>query len=521
MSVSRERTQSLWMNIDVAPQTRRLDGPDNADTVVVGSGIAGLSVAYELARRGREVVVLDRGPIGQGMTSRTTAHLSSICDDSFDTLLNRRGLATAKLFYESHSAAIDRIEAVQREEAISCDFRRVDGILFPALGQDPSELDPELDAGRRLGLAMEEGTGLPFMGHEDIRCLRYRNQATFHPLRYLRGLVAAIVARGGRLYRDTVVEAVEEDQEGVAVRTFSGATVRAASAVVATNSPINDRVAIHTKQAPYRTYVMALELPRRALPDALYWDTEDPYHYVRLQPGESDKDYLIVGGADHKTGEADDGEARLAQLESWIRRLVPVLGKATHRWSGQVMETIDYSGFIGRNPGNRRVFVATGDSGQGMTHGALAGLLIADLITEGRSVWEELYDPSRKPVSSLGEFVSENVTAVKNFAEYLAPGELDTLEALMPGHGAIVRQGLSKIAAYRDEEDVLHQCSARCTHVGCHVHWNSLERCWDCPCHGSHFAIDGTALNGPAVSPLAPAGSESASPPQVHVATEG
>ena len=287
--------------------------------------------------------------------------------------------------------------------------------------------------------------------------------------------------------------------------------MQARSAVVATSSPINDLVAIHTEQAPYRTYAMAFTIPRGAMADALYWDTLDPYHYVRLQPGPGTTDYLIVGGADHKTGEADDGQVRFEGLESWIRGLVPAIGGETHRWSGQVMEPIDYSGFIGLNPGNRHVYVATGDSGQCMTHGAVAGLLIADLITSGRSTWQQLYDPSRKTISAIKNFLTENVTALKNLAEYVTPGERPSVEELKAGEGAIIREGLTKVAAYRDEDGRLYRRSAYCTHVGCFVHWNSLERCWDCPCHGSHFAVDGTVLNAPAVSPLKAVAGESTS----------
>jgi Rieske Fe-S protein len=287
------------------------------------------------------------------------------------------------------------------------------------------------------------------------------------------------------------------------VTTTAGCTVDAGAAVVATNSPINDRTAIHTKQAPYRTYAMAFDLAKGALPDALYWDTLDDYHYVRLQAKSDGTDTLIVGGGDHKSGEKDDARFRFEALEAWIRALVPRLGKETHRWSGQVMQTVDYMSFTGRNPGNDRIFVHTGDSGQGITHGVVASLIISDLVTGGTARWAEIYDPGRVTLKAIGRYVSENVTVFKNFAEYVAPGELNSIDDLKPGCGAIVRDGMSKIAAYREESGRLHLKSAACTHLGCHVHWNSLERCWDCPCHGSHFAVDGTALNGPAIAPLA------------------
>jgi glycine/D-amino acid oxidase-like deaminating enzyme/nitrite reductase/ring-hydroxylating ferredoxin subunit len=503
MNASRERTRSIWMDTEVFPKASRLQDNITADVVVIGSGIAGLSTAYELAAQGRKVVVLDRGPIGAGITARTTAHLTSLCDESFATLIDVQGLEAARQFYASQAASIDRIEQILQTESIDCGFRRLDGYLFPALGTDPSTLDKNLEADRKVGIEVADCNGLPFEGLQATRCLRYANQATFHPLRYLRGLAAAIARRGGQLYADTCMEEVTEADGRVIVKTREAKRIEAGAAVIATNSPVNDRTALHTKQAPYRTYAMAFELAPEALPDALYWDTLDDYHYVRLHPLSETLNALIVGGADHKSGEADDAGARFEALEAWMRNLLPRLGRETHRWSGQVMQTIDCMSFTGRNPGNENVYVHTGDSGQGMTHGVVAGLVISRLITTGKAPWANTYDPSRKTLKAIGTYVGENLTAVKNFAEYAAPGELNSLDDLEPGCGAVVRDGLTKIAAYRDETGKLFLKSAACTHLGCHVHWNSLERCWDCPCHGSHFAVDGTALNGPAISALA------------------
>ena len=503
MNAKSEHTRSIWMDVDVFPQAKQLAGDATADTVIVGAGIAGLSTAYELAMQGQKVVVLDRGPIGGGITARTTAHLSSICDDSFASLIKLRGLDVAKQFYASQTASIDRIEQIQDKEAIDCDFRRLDGFLFPAIDCDPSELDSILEGDRKVGVEVQDGTGLLFEGLQSTRCLRYANQGTFHPLSYLRGVASAIHRRGGELYANTCMQSVEETGAGVVVTTNDGRKITADAAVIATNSPVNDRTAIHTKQAPYRTYAMAFTLPQRALPDALYWDTLDPYHYVRLHPLSETTAALIVGGEDHKSGEADDADSRFQALENWMRTLVPSLGKETHRWSGQVMETLDFMSFTGINPGNKHIYVHTGDSGQGITHGVAGSMILSQLITTGRSAWAGAYDPSRKTLKTAGKFLSENITVVKNFAEYVAPGELKSLDELKPGCGAIVRDGLTKIAAYRAESGKLYLKSAACTHLGCHVHWNSLEICWDCPCHGSHFAVDGTALNGPAITPLA------------------
>ena len=504
MNVSQEQTRSPWMEVEVCPAARHLAGDMEADVLVIGSGIAGLSCAYELLRRGRHVTVVDRGAIGSGMTARTTAHLSAISDDGYAEFIRRRGEEMARLFHESHATAIARIAQIVEAHGIDCRFRRLDGILYAADAQGEDKIRQEFDAAQRLGITALQENGLPFDGLREVAALRYPGQATFHPAHYLKGLAAALAGEGVRFFAETAVATVEDDEGGITVKTLDGHTLRARMAVVATNSPINDFVAVHTKQAPYRTYAIALEIEGGILPDALYWDTLDPYHYVRLGRGEG-SDVLIVGGEDHKSGEADDGAERFELLEDWARAHVPEAGRVTHRWSGQVLEPVDYAGFIGLNPGNRNVYVATGDSGQGMTHGVIAGLLIAELASAGAHRWRPLYEPSRKITRGLSEYVSENLTAAKNFAEYLARGEVSSTREVKRGEGAILRDGMHLLAAARDADGTLHQRSAACTHAGCVVHWNATERCWDCPCHGSQFAADGTVLNGPAVKPLPPA----------------
>jgi len=497
-----EHSRSVWMNVEVAPDARPLAADASADVAIVGSGIAGLSIAYELLQRGLSVIVLDRGKIAGGMTSRTTAHLAPICDDSLASLISMRELDEARGFQASQSAAVDRIEQIVKDHQIDCEFRRLEGILFLDQDNEDSVLDDEVEAAGKLGVKVLRQTGLPLQTLEHTPCLRYPRQATFHPLRYLDGLCKAISEQGGVLHAHSAVDEIAEDEDGVHLTVAGGHTVSASHVVVATNSPVHARFAYHTKQAPYRTYAMAFEIERGQLADALYWDTADPYHYVRLTGGSDGKDLLIVGGEDHKTGEADDAPRRFAALESWIRTLVPKLGPETHRWSGQVMDTLDYGAYIGLDPDSKRIYVATGDSGQGITQGVVASLVIPALITADGSEYAAVYLPARTPMRAASTFLSENASAVMTMAEYAMPGDMACVDELGPGEGGILRDGLNKIAAYRDENGSVQLRSAACTHLGCHLKWNSFERCWDCPCHGSQFAPDGSVLNAPAISPL-------------------
>jgi Rieske Fe-S protein len=248
----------------------------------------------------------------------------------------------------------------------------------------------------------------------------------------------------------------------------------------------------------------------------LYWDTPDPYHYIRLQevdarldPARLD-DILIVGGEDHKTGQEDDADERFKCLEDWTRERFPMVKSIDFRWSGQVMEPVDYMGFIGRNPGvDEHIYIATGDSGNGITHGTIAGMLLSDLILGKENPWEKLYDPSRKTLRAAGEFLKENLNVAAQYADWARQSEVGSYDEIEPGSGAVVRRGTSKVAVFKDEQGTIHERSAVCTHLYCIVNWNTAERTWDCPCHGSRFDPYGNVVNGPAISPLEAVKSES------------
>jgi nitrite reductase/ring-hydroxylating ferredoxin subunit len=253
------------------------------------------------------------------------------------------------------------------------------------------------------------------------------------------------------------------------------------------------------------TYVIGARVPRGAVPKVLAWDTGDPYHYIRIHEMEHD-DLLIIGGEDHKSGQASDSPSRYRRLEAWARKRFPMMWELEFNWGGQVMEPADYLGFIGHNPMDHdNIFVATGDSGMGLTHGTIAGMLLRDLILGRANPWEKLYSPSRVPVKAAGEFAREDLNMAAQYADWLTGGDVDSVDEIRPGSGALVRQGLDKLAAYRDEKGALHVCQARCPHLGCVVHWNRAETTWDCPCHGSRFDRYGKVINGPANRDLAPA----------------
>ena len=506
MSPTLEQTKSVWMQAGEFSSPVTLGKDIASDVCIIGAGIAGMTTAYLLLREGKTVVILDDGAIGGGQTQRTTAHLSNAIDDRYFKIEDWHGIAGSRLAAESHTAAIDRIESILNDEKIACDFERLDGYLLGTPGESAELLEKELLAARRAGLSQVELLpNCPLLAFNTVPCLHFPQQGQFHPIKYLAGLKKAIQRLGGLIFTQTRVEKIEGGPPAF-VRTYLGTTVTSSSVVVATNSPFNDLVTIHTKQAAYISYVLGFEVPKGSVAKALYWDTEDPYHYVRLQSlpeTESSGELLIVGGEDHKTGQANDADVRYRRIEEWARNRFPACGRILYHWSGQVLETIDGLAFIGRNPlDSQNVYIATGDSGQGMTHGTIAGMLLTDLIVGRQNPWGTLYDPSRKTLRAAGRYAQENLNVAAQYTAWVTGGDVASAQAIAPGTGAIVRAGLSKVAAYRDEHGVLHQCSAVCPHLGCIVEWNRNESTWDCPCHGSRFDKQGHLLCGPANSDL-------------------
>jgi glycine/D-amino acid oxidase-like deaminating enzyme/nitrite reductase/ring-hydroxylating ferredoxin subunit len=484
-----------------SPAANPLTAHVTTDACVVGAGIAGLTTAYLLAREGRKVVVLDDGPVGGGETGRTTAHLVCALDDRYFELERLHGFEGARMAYQSHAAATDKVEQIVRETGADCAFHRVDGYLFVPPGEAGDVLEREYDAARRAGLELNWADRAPIRDFDTGRALRFPNQAQFHPLNYLLAVAGTIRAAGGMIFTGAHAQKIVGGKDAH-VTTAGGSTVRCGAVVVATNTPVNDLVAIHTKQGPYRTYVIGARVPKGAVPRVLLWDTPDPYHYVRIEEL-PDHDVLIVGGEDHKTGQADDQEERFARLFDWARVRWPMIQSVDYRWSGQVMEPVDSLAFIGRNPlDHHNVYIATGDSGNGMTHGTIAGMLISDLIAGRENPWSTLYDPSRKSLRAAGTFAHENANVAAQYADWLAKGDVRSVEEIPPDSGAVVRRGIHLVACYRDAGGQVHECSAMCTHLAGVVHWNKLEKTWDCPCHGSRFSPTGEVINGPALSPL-------------------
>ncbi len=497
------KQHSLWAETAL-PHFPALEEDIEVDVVVVGAGLTGITAAYLLRQSGVRVALIERGRVASGDTSRTTAHLTYVTDQRLSDLVNGLGRGAARAFWEAGAAAIDQIWKIVEDNQIDCDFRWVPGYLHApprashSNGVEKLQADAEL--ARDFGFDAQFMPEVPLFGRPGVR---FAQQAKFHPLKYLARLLRAIPGDGSFVFENTSCERVDEDPLVVHANNHR---IRCEYVFIATHNPIMGEKGVvgaalfQTKLALYTSYVLGARVPAGSAPEALFWDTRDPYDYLRIE-ARPDHQYVIFGGEDVKTGQEKDAEQVFETLQGRLLELFPNAA-IEHRWMGQVVETQDGLPYIGENA--TRQFIATGFCGNGFTLGTLAAMMASDRYLECANPWFGLLRVGRSPFhGGLWQYVKENL----DYPYYLLRDRLERVkdgapDELAPGEAQILKWQGKTVAAYRDEHGILSVCSAVCTHLKCLVRWNNADRTWDCPCHGSRFRPNGEILSGPAEEPL-------------------
>jgi glycine/D-amino acid oxidase-like deaminating enzyme/nitrite reductase/ring-hydroxylating ferredoxin subunit len=493
------RPTSVWM--DTAPHTTYppLGESRAVDACVVGGGMLGLVTAALLKRAGMSVAVLEADRVATGVTGYSTAKVTVLHGLIYDHVRSRFGADGARHYAEANSAGLELIAGWVAERAIECDLRRRAAYTYALDASDLDALRKEVDAARAAGLDAElaAAVDLPW---DVAGAVRLDGQAEFHPRRFLLAVADELHGDGSHVFERTRATGVH-DGDPCRVETDTGAEVSAGAVVIATHYPTLDRGLFFARLSAERSYALGIRA-RGRVPQGMFLSTESPPHSVRTTPHDGGE-LLIVGGESHKTGTGDPVE-RYAALEAWARERFDV-ESVEYRWSAQDAMPADGIPYVGRlSPIARRVWTASGFRKWGFTNGAAAAIILSDAIAGRENPWAATFDSNRfKPLAAAPTLLKENIgVGAHFFGDRLAPPDARSLDQLAPGEGGIVKAGDEKVAAYRDEDGVVHALSPICTHLHCQVRFNAAERSWDCPCHGSRFATDGTPIQGPAVNPL-------------------
>jgi glycine/D-amino acid oxidase-like deaminating enzyme/nitrite reductase/ring-hydroxylating ferredoxin subunit len=493
------RSTSVWM--DTAPHTTypQLAESLDVDVCVVGGGILGLLTADLVRRAGRTVAVLEADRVATGVTGYSTAKVTVLHGLIYDQVRSRFGQDGARHYAEANTAGLELIAERVADGEIDCDFRRRPALTYAEDESELEQLRKEVDAARAAGLDAElvRDVDLPW---DVAGAVRLGDQAEFHPRRFLLAIADHLHADGSHVFERTRVIGVD-DGDPCRVRTDAGGEVTAGAVVIATHYPTLDRGLFFTRLSAERSYAIGIRARGRT-PEGMFLSTESPSHSVRATPYDGGE-LLIVGGESHKTGTSDPVE-RYAALEAWARERFDVEA-VEYRWSAQDAMPADGIPYVGKlSPVARRVWTASGFKKWGFTNGAAAAIMLADAIAGRDNEWAATFDSNRfKPLAAAPKLLKEQVSVGAHFfGDRLARPDARSLDELAPGEGGIVRVDGDKVAAFRDDDGVVHAVSPICTHLHCQVAFNAAERSWDCPCHGSRFGTDGGVLEGPAVSPL-------------------
>lgn len=488
--------ESPWQKEIAVPSQSSSDPAQVYDCLVVGGGITGMTAALLLQRAGKRTIIADAHGIGFGTTGGTSAHINTFADTTYKEAESAFGKEGAQLFADAISEGFGLIKKQIGDYQIDCDYESKPGYVYAENEDEAKMLDDIYNGAKQVGVAVDYTesvpTPVPFQ-----KALFFEGQAQFHPLKYLTGLQGKYLAAGGVIREHTRVEKIEQ-KDGLHI---SG-DIRARSVIYATHMPPNINL-FNFECAPYRSYVLAVKLHSGKYPDALIYDSQEPYHYVRTHRVDG-QELLLIGGLDHKTGH-EDPEKAFAGLEKYAGKYYNI-SSVKYRWSSQYYVPADGLPYIGKMPmAADGIYCATGYNGNGMMLGSIAGQILADLVSGKPTKYEKVFSPSRiKPVDSFSEFVKENAdVAYHFFADRFSFHDTDSLNRLQPGTGKLVDIDGQHIAAYKDDDGIIHALSPVCTHAGCMVKWNGEEKSWDCPCHGARYSIDGHVLTGPATKDLA------------------
>jgi glycine/D-amino acid oxidase-like deaminating enzyme/nitrite reductase/ring-hydroxylating ferredoxin subunit len=505
MEATDPRHESLWVATSAHTEYPALAGDVEVDVAVLGGGITGITTARLLKAEGKTVALLEARRLVSGVSGYTTAKLTHGHSLVYGSLVSRFGVEGGRVYAESNQAAIERIAGLVEELGIDCDFERAANFVYSESAELAEDLEDEAEAARRCGInaTITAATDLPF---PVAAAIRVGDQAQFHPRKYLLPVAATIPDDGSHVFELTRARKVRSGEGGCAVETGSG-TVRARDVVVATHLPFLDRGLFFAKAHPMMSYAVSAEIADGAAPRGMYISVDRPSRSIRSTPRGEGTRTLVLGGEGHKPGLDSDTERRYAALERTLTERFDA-GPVEHRWSAHDYMPVDGVPYIGRlTRHSEHVYVATGFAKWGLTKGTLAAMVLTDLIVGRPNPWASFYDPHRlTPRASTKSFLQENGEVALHFVAGRVKGRASRgeLDRLAPGEGRVARIAGRPVAASRDEDGMLRTFSATCTHLGCVVEWNTAERTWDCPCHGSRFGPDGAVLEGPAVDALKP-----------------
>jgi glycine/D-amino acid oxidase-like deaminating enzyme/nitrite reductase/ring-hydroxylating ferredoxin subunit len=489
--------RSYWNATAPASGYPALRGDLEVDVAIIGGGIVGVTAARLLRDKGLKVALVEARRIGEGVTGKSTAKITSQHNIAYTIIEKKFGTEGARRYADANETGLKTIQALAERHGIECMLETRPAFTWTRDPDEVTRIEREAELAARLGLpaSLTRDTGLPFAV---LAAMRWDDQAQFHPTRYLKGLAASLPGEGCHVFEGSRVT----DWDPHRVQTEAG-SIRARHVVMATHLPLGKTGLFFAENFPHMHPVIMGHVEPSRVPPGMYINAEAPHLSVRGHRDETGQDWLIFAGPKFRHGHVEEERESFDELERFAFSHFGV--SPAWRWTNEDYTPMDHAPFIGWSSSlGQGYLVATGFNAWGITTGTAAAILITDLIDGKENDWLKLFDATRvKPIAGAAELARGTAETVGQLIGGYVRRKPQDLASVARGEGAVVKVDGNNVAAYRDEAGTLHTCSAVCTHIGCLVGWNETDRTWDCPCHGSRFALDGSVLHGPAVTPLA------------------
>jgi glycine/D-amino acid oxidase-like deaminating enzyme/nitrite reductase/ring-hydroxylating ferredoxin subunit len=493
------RHESYWNATAPASDFPALSGELQVDVAIIGGGIVGVTTARMLKDRGVSCALVEARRVGEEVTGKSTAKITSQHNVAYTTIERKFGEEGAHCYARANEAGVETIVELATNHGIDCNLERKPAYTYTNDENEVSNIEKEAELARLLGLpaSLTRDTGLPFA----VRAaMRWDDQAQFHPVKYVKGLAATLPGDGCHVFEGSRVIDWHPDR----IATEAG-TVRARHVIMATHLPLGQTGLFYSENYPHMHPVIMGRAEAGRVPNGMYINAENPRHSVRGHRDDEGQSWMIFAGPSFKHGHVDDERAGFAEIERFAAEHFGVAPE--YRWTNEDYTPMDHAPFVGwSSSGSGAYLVATGFNAWGISNGTAAAIMLADIITDRENPWTDLYDARRiKPLAGGAEFVKGNAEVASHLVSGYLSRKPHSFDELKAGEAAILKIEGHNVAGYRDDAGQLHAVSAVCTHMGCIVGWNETDRSWDCPCHGSRFAMSGEVIHGPAVKPLAPA----------------
>lgn len=493
---------SYWIDSfpNIIEHSTELTENINADVCIVGGGITGISTAYELVKSGLKVVILEKDLLSQKASGNTTAKITSSHGLFYSYLAKSFSIDFARKYLFANQNAIDKIERIINTENIDCDFERKDSYIFTSEQQDIQKIEDEVSTVNLLGFPAEF-VSTPPLPFKTVGALKFSNQAQFHPRKYISGLCNYILNHSGKIFENSKVINIKRTNSNYIISTPK-ASVSSKYLVIASRYPIVKFPGFYfLKMYQQASYLIGIETKSPNL-DGMFLSTSSPALSLRTVK-DTNKQLVLIGGSEHKVGIKNDFSNAYKELEKFAKQIYPD-AKVLYRFGTQDCVSLDKLPYIGVLSNLMpKAYVATGFKKWGMTSSAVASDIIRDKILGHKNKYENIFSSTRfNPLKNRCEF--GNMLKETTFS--LALNRLNlpkaSIEDVACGEGKIVRVGMKKVGVYKDMNGKTFCVKPYCTHLGCELSWNNLEKTWDCPCHGSRFSYTGEPLYDPAIKGL-------------------